>query len=407
MRIFFSVGEPSGDLHGANLIRSLQAANKDVQCCGYGGPRMKTAGLDQHHDLTQLAVMWIGGALWNLRAFWGLYQQARRFFRDNSVDAVVLIDFPGFNWWIAKAAKEHGVPVFYYGAPQLWAWASWRVRKMKRLVDHVLCKLPFEAHWYRDHGCNAHYVGHPYFDELSERTLDADRLAKFQQPSDQPLICLLPGSRRLEVTNNLPSMLKAVAKIRRERPDARFAIASFNSRQAEFAKQLSEQSETTVEVFTDSTAELIEAADCCIAVSGSVSLELLYHRKPAVILYHVSPLMFWIAHNLLVKVRFMTLVNLLAAEQLPIGPRPRLYDPNDPNDRDVPFPEYPTCEDKSSQLAAHILEWLNDRERRAASVRRLEELKDRFVSTGASDTAASYIMKALRSAKPSESVRAA
>ena len=147
MKIFFSVGEPSGDLHGANLIRELQKRRPDCEFVGYGGPRMAAAGCALHEDLTKLAVMWLLHALLNIHKFWALVGRADRYFRHHRPDAVVLIDYPGFNWWIARRAKAHGIPVFYYGVPQLWAWAGWRITKMRRFVDHVLCKLPFEETW--------------------------------------------------------------------------------------------------------------------------------------------------------------------------------------------------------------------------------------------------------------------
>src|ERR1044072_1451299 len=132
MKIFFSVGEPSGDLHGANLIRELRRLDPDCHCVGYGGPRMAAAGAQLYFDLTQVAVMWILRVLLNLHQFLWLLWRADRYFRDERPNAVVLIDCPGFNWWIARRAKARGIPVFYYGTPQVWAWASHRVRKMQR-----------------------------------------------------------------------------------------------------------------------------------------------------------------------------------------------------------------------------------------------------------------------------------
>ena len=138
LRVFFSAGEPSGDLHGANLIRQLQARCNGFEAIGYGGPQMAAAGCRLHADLTALAVMWFARALASLHKFWALVVQADKCFQHERPDAVVLIDYPGFNWWIARRAKAHGIPVFYYCPPQIWAWAQWRVRKMRRLADHVL-----------------------------------------------------------------------------------------------------------------------------------------------------------------------------------------------------------------------------------------------------------------------------
>src|SRR3954466_6243880 len=128
MRIFFSVGEPSGDLHGANLIRQLQQ-RADVRARGLGGPRMKAAGCELLQDMSDLAVMGFFPVIAKLPRFWKLLEDVKRSLDQDPPDAVVLIDFPGFNWHVARAAKERGIPVFYYGLPQLWAWASWRVNK--------------------------------------------------------------------------------------------------------------------------------------------------------------------------------------------------------------------------------------------------------------------------------------
>ena len=210
LTIFFSAGEPSGDLHGANLIRQLQARCPGLQAVGYGGPKMAEAGCQLHADLTALAVMWFARVLVNLHKFWGLVSRADRYFRHHRPDAVVLIDYPGLNWWIARRAKVHGIPVFYYSPPQIWAWARWRVKKMRRLVDHVLCSLPFEEAWFRRHGCNATFVGHPFFDEVRRYPYDEQFIAEHRgRPG--PLVVILPGSRTQEVTHNLRWFLKAAA----------------------------------------------------------------------------------------------------------------------------------------------------------------------------------------------------
>src|SRR6476646_4645264 len=276
MKIFFSVGEPSGDLHGANLIRELQRRQPDCEFVGFGGPRMAAAGCALHEDLTKLAVMWFLHALLNIHKFWNLASRADRYFRHHRPDAVVLIDFSGFNWWIARRAKAHGIPVIYYGVPQLWAWAGWRIKKMRRYVDHVLCKLPFEETWYRERGCNATFVGHPYFDQLRAEQLNEPFMDRLRS-SRGPLVAILPGSRTQEVKSNLGYFVKAAAVVKSRVPDARFVVASFKPSQADLARKAIAGTKLPIEVYVGRTAEIIHTADCAMAVSGSVSLELLYH----------------------------------------------------------------------------------------------------------------------------------
>lgn len=405
MTIFFSVGEPSGDLHGANLIRSLQArhrasgATEPLRCVGFGGPRMAAEGAELHFELTQLAVMGFLQVFWKLPQFIRLSWRAARYFEEHRPDAVVLIDFPGFNWHIARHAKRRGVPVFYYGTPQVWGWAPWRVKKLRRFVDHALCKLPFEEPWLRERGVNATYVGHPYFDELHGRTLDETFVAE-QRDAAGPLVTLLPGSRTQEQRANFRWQLAAAKRIRARVPNVRFAVASFKTAHAEAAQRAIDEagfrSGEAPTVFVGRTPELIEAATCCLAVSGSVSLELLFHTKPTAILYHISPGMYRV-QGWFRRAPYITLVNLLTApETFPeeIG----VYDPADPKDAHVLMPEYLTCEDRSDALAAHAVEWLTDDAAREDLVGRMEALRERVAVPGASDRAAGYVLQELRGA---------
>lgn len=390
--IFFSAGEPSGDLHGANLIRELQRRRPGLVAVGYGGPEMAQAGCQLHTDLTALAVMWFLRVLLNIHKFLALAGRADRYFRHHRPDAVVLIDYPGFNWWIARRAKAHGIPVFYYAPPQIWAWASWRIKKMRRFVDHVLCSLPFEARWFAERGCNATFVGHPFFDEVRRQQLDPAFLLKHHD-RERPLVTMLPGSRTQEVEHNLQYFLEAARKIRDQVPQARFAIASFKPSQAQLARQAVAKSGLPVEVFLRRTPELIHLANCCLAVSGSVSLELLYQTKPTAILYWISPLAYAVQKRFR-RVKYITLVNLLVGGELfPTDTAP--YDPDGPDADQVLFPEYLTCEDKSSQLARHAVEWLTDQDARQRLVDRLAALKAEVAHGGASSTAAGYILDTL------------
>ena len=398
VNIFFSVGEPSGDLHGANLIRALRQQSPGIACRGFGGPRMAAAGCELLTDLTEYAVMGLVPALRHLPRFWQFYRRARSELRRQRPDAVVLIDYPGFNWWVARAARACDVPVFYYGVPQLWAWAPWRVRKLRRLVDHVLCKLPFEAAWFRERGCRATYVGHPYFDQLAEQTereRTGDRHVRCGgREQDGPLVVILPGSRMQEVTRNFPWFVRTASRIREMVPTARFAVASFNDRQAEVARRLLATTELPAEVLVGRTAELIRASQVCLACSGSVSLELLYFTKPSLILYRASRLPLAIATRLFLRVRFITLVNLLASAD-PFLSKGETYCSTVAQAEDVPFPEYLTSTDPSEAMAERVSGWLLDEAIYAARVARLAELKARYAATGASRAAAAYVLGAL------------
>jgi lipid-A-disaccharide synthase len=405
MTIFFSAGEPSGDLHGANLIRQLRARQPDIECVGYGGPLMAAAGCEVHADLTALAVMWLLRVLLNIHKFLALASRADRHFRHHRPDAVVLIDYPGFNWWIARRAKAHGIPVFYYAPPQIWAWAQWRVNKMRRLVDHVLCSLPFEETWFNERGCNAVFVGHPYFDEVRQQQLDQDFLARMRR-EDQPLVTILPGSRTQEVTQNLDWFLRAAAVVKARVPNVRFAVAAYKPHQAQFARERIRETGLAIEVFVRKTPELIHLAECCMAVSGSVSLELLYQKKPTVILYWINRFANFMQARFR-KVKYITLVNLLSAKDIFIerrGAEPETDKPTGsdrdrpllPEQRDrVPFPEYLTSSDKTLEIAAHVIRWLVVDEVREGLVAELAKLKARIGHGGASRTAADYILSEL------------
>ena len=335
MKIFFSAGEPSGDLHGANLIRQLRRLDPHVECVGYGGPEMAAAGCALHTDLTALAVMWLLRVLLNIHKFLNLVSRADRYFREHRPDAVVLIDYPGFNWWIARRAKAHGIPVLYYCPPQIWAWASWRIKKMRRFVDHVLCALPFEETWFREQGCRATFVGHPFFDEVRRQQYDEEFLKQMRTKPGR-LITILPGSRTQEVEHNLKWFFEAAALIQVRFPKVRFAVAAFKPHHAELAEQLIQQSKLPAEVYVRKTPELIHLAECCMACSGSVSLELLYHKKPTVVLYWISPFAYRV-QKFFRRVKYITLVNLLTAKELfPADTTP--YSPDRCRRRPCPIP---------------------------------------------------------------------
>lgn len=373
MHLFVSAGEPSGELHGANLVRALRARVPGLRVTGFGGPRMAAAGVELLYPLTDLAVMWFSKVVAHLPTFFTIARRAEVHLRSARPDAVVLIDYPGFHWALAKRAHRAGVPVFYFVPPQLWAWAGWRVSKMRRWVDTVLTALPFEDEWYRERGVATHYVGHPYFDELAHQTLDAEFVAALRRPGT-PLVALLPGSRNQEVTGNVSQMLAAAAQVQAAVPGVRFAVAAFRESQAAVAREHVAQSGLPVEVHVGRTPEIIEAADASVAVSGSVGLELLCRLTPTVVVYRVGPALEWVGRRL-ATCKYMSLVNLLADEEL--------------------FPEFPTSAWVPDRIARPVIEWLTQPEARAARVDQLRALRGRVAVPGATDRAAEFILSEL------------
>jgi lipid-A-disaccharide synthase len=256
----------------------------------------------------------------------------------------------------------------------------------------VLCKLPFEVAWFRERGCHATYVGHPYFDQLRNEQLDAT-FVESQRQSQRPLVAILPGSRTQEVRSNTLAFLKAARIISEHVPTARFAIAAYKRAHAEWIESQLASARLPIEVYVGRTPELIHAADCAMAVSGSVSLELLYHLTPTVILYQVSRLAYFV-QSLFRKVRYITLVNLLSADDL-FPRRVAAYDPNDPKDARVLMPEYVACDDQSRQVARHIVEWLTQPVKREELVAKMAALRDEVGQGGASRRAAEYVLREL------------
>jgi lipid-A-disaccharide synthase len=377
MRIFISAGEPSGDLHGANLIGALRQLRPDIDCVGFGGPRMEAAGAQLLYPLCQLAVMWFARVLANAHVFLQQLSRADRYFRHQRPDAVVLIDYPGFHWWLARRARFHGIPVFYFVPPQLWAWAGWRVEKMRRFVDHVLCTLPFEEDWYRERGVTAHYVGHPYFDELPRQQLDTAFL-DHQRRQPGPIVGILPGSRTQEVENNLGTLLRAAGRVRGARPETRFLVACYKEEHRAKVLARLRKYGLPAEAHVGRTPEIIEVAQVCAAVSGSVGLELLYRGKPSVVLYRIPPLDLKVG-LIFKKSKYISLVNLLADAEL--------------------FPEYLTDHCVAEEISGHLIRWLGDAAEYASTCRQLTELRRQVAEPGACERAAQFVLAALMNKK--------
>ncbi len=384
-QLFFSVGEPSGDLHAANLMQSLRARAPEMSMRGFGGARMIQAGLELDFDLTTMAVMGFAEVLPKLREFFRLADQAEECFRAGQVDGVVLVDFPGFNWHIAKRAKKYGLPVYYYLPPQLWAWGGWRVQKMKRWVDHVLCNLPFEQTWFESQGMPSTYVGHPFFDSVAKANLDQRFLERWRSAGPVQ-VAVLPGSRHHEVHRNWPLQLEIIRNLSKNFPDIEFLIATLKDSHALWCRSQLQPSDARlpIHIFSGRTSEIIELADCALMKSGSVSLEMMARAKPAVVTYHVPTSTYCLA-RMLVHCDRVSLPNLMADEML----MPEFLSHGGPRSRSAR---------RAIAGATSAMERLVGEESyRSQQSDRMRALASVHAQPGASDTAAEWIVDRMRS----------
>lgn len=374
MHLFISAGEPSGDLHAANLTRAVLELQPQARIVGFGGEHFTQAGGELLFPLARLSVMWFPHVMKSLGTYTSLLEQAENYFRRQRPDAVVLIDYPGFHWWLARAARRQQIPVYYFVPPQLWAWGAWRVRKLRRWFNGVICSLPFEVKWFAQRGVRALYFGHPMFDEMARRGVSFERVESLRRDG-RPVVCLLPGSRRQEITMNWPSLQAAAEYISRQRPEVRFLVAAYNETHADMIRRALADSPRPIEVLCRETPEAIHAADVALAVSGSVSLELLNATTPAVVTYRIHRFQ-WVLKAMFMKSKYMSLVNILADEEL--------------------FPEFLSCGCRGREMGEAVLRWLNLPEERERLRRRLADLRQQLAVPGACRRAAQYILETCR-----------
>lgn len=302
MKYYIIAGEASGDLHGSNLIKELKQldAAADIRC--WGGDKMQATGgiLVKHYR--ELAFMGFTEVLMNLRTIFRNLKFCKQDILQYRPDALILIDYPGFNLRIAKWAKQQGLKVIYYISPQVWAWKANRVKMMKQCIDKMLVILPFEKDYYKSKwNWEVEYVGHPLVEEVERRRSEV----RGQRFSDKPIVALLPGSRKQEIKKKLPVML-AVSK---SFPDYQFIIAQAPSVDDSFYKTFTSQYDNVSSV-ANQTYDLLLQSKAALVTSGTATLETALFGVPEVVCYKGSFLSYQIGKRL-VNVKFISLVNLI------------------------------------------------------------------------------------------------
>ncbi|HVT04961.1 MAG TPA: lipid-A-disaccharide synthase [Thermoanaerobaculia bacterium] len=307
MKLYVVAGEASGDLHAAEVARELRLREPGIQFLGIGGERLVREGLKTAHDFEKLGVVGLFNVIRHLPMFRRLFRAVVREIEREKPDAVLLVDYPGFNLRLARKCKELGIKVIYYISPQVWAWKQSRVRDIARFVDLMIVIFPFEKDFYERHGVKAEYLGHPLVEQLA----DVRRIGT-NQPSHPLRIALMPGSRRLEIETLLPEMLRAAEIL-----SARRTVRAFLIRAETIGRDQLEPilSRSTVPIEVKEGRAALRDSDLCLCSSGTATLEAAVIGVPTIVLYRLSRLTYMLARRL-VHLPFFSLINIVGEGEI-------------------------------------------------------------------------------------------
>lgn len=310
MKYYIISGEASGDLHGSNLMKSLQKVDANADFRFWGGDLMQTVGGTLVKHYKELAFMGFVEVVMNLRTIAKNLSFCKKDIENYKPDAIIFIDYPGFNLRIAKWAKTKGFKTHYYISPQIWAWKEGRIKDIKRDVDQMYVILPFEKDFYeKKHHFPVHFVGHPLIDAISNRTqIDDSEFRRTHNLSDKPIIALLPGSRKQEITKMLSVMLSLV----NDYDDYQFVIAGAPGQDYDFYKQFIKQD--NVNFISNKTYDLLSLSTAALVTSGTATLETALFKVPQVVCYKGS----WVSYQIgkrVVNLDFISLVNLILEKE--------------------------------------------------------------------------------------------
>jgi lipid-A-disaccharide synthase len=398
-RVFITAAEVSGDLHASHLIRALRQIDPTVIVEAHGGPRMRDAGALIHTETTAKAAMGLGG-VGRAREMYRLLRWTRDRFRADPPDLHICVDSSAINLHFAKVAKtanpDRPIPVLYYIAPQLWAWREGRMKKLRRWTDRLACILPFEEAYFRSHGVNATFVGHPLFDAVEGRSQKPESRS---QKKEGPVVGLLTGSRRGEAKGNFSRMLAVAEQIKRQFPTTRFLVPTTLATHPIVTETVARHPPSS-SLQPPSSSLLIEQhafdqfvpqCDLVITVSGTATLHVAIHGTPMIVVYYGSPLLWNALGRWLVRTRTYALVNLLAAD-------PALASTGRVTKDMHIVPEYVPWYGDVGPLADHATDLLRHPEKLAAQRQNLAALTAKLDKPGASARTATMAMEMLAAA---------
>jgi len=313
--VFICAGEASGDQHASALIRAIRSQNSDIALHGVAGPQMVKEGCRALHRMEELNVMGIGDVIRALPRISRIEKSLLSYLEANRPDIAILVDFPGFNMRLGKKLRAMGIPVIHYIAPKLWAWGSWRVKKIKQSQDTLASILPFEEQWFGKRGIDVTYVGNPSAIECRSGWGRDELCQRLGIGGNNKLIALLPGSRPGELARHVPLMAELNREIKMRYPDA---IAVTSRAPGVSDEQLRPLLDSGVVLIDRQQAGYALPVDAAIAASGTATLELALWDVPTVLVYRGTPMMMWLARKL-VKLRCAGLANIILGDE-PVMP---------------------------------------------------------------------------------------
>ena len=360
------VGEASGDLHGAHLVKALYRRDPTLEIFGVAGDGLKREGIKVIFDVDRLTGMGFAELAGNLKTIWQAYRLLRKALREERPNLLILVDFPEFNLRLARLAKKSGIPVLYYISPQVWAWRKRRTQKIARWVDRMAVVFPFEVPLYQNEGVAVSFVGHPLLDLAYSSEPREWTLTQYGLDPSRQTIAILPGSRSREVAYHLPPMLEAADRLERQLK-MQFILVRATTVERGILDGILEKAAVKVPIAEGNTYNVLHACDLVWAASGTATLETALMLRPMVIVYRLSWLTYALA-RLLVRVSHIGMVNIIAGESV--------------------VPELIQSDVTADKIVAESRAILQDPELRKRIVRKLSQVREKLGSPGASERVA-------------------
>jgi lipid-A-disaccharide synthase len=359
--IMLVVGEASGDMHGASLVKALLKRDPNLTFFGVAGDELQRTNFEAVFTVAELTGMGLLELAGNIKNIIAAYRLLRRTLRTRRPRLLILIDFPELNLRLARLAKSLAIPVLYYVSPQIWAWRRGRIRQIAQVVDKMAVVFPFEVEFYERHQIPVEFVGHPLLDVVAVSQGPDAILREMGLHKEKPVVALLPGSRRKEIAYHLPVMVAAAAELKRLEQAQFFCVRATTLDRAVLQKELN-RAGFVIPIVESDRYNAVNAADLVWAASGTATLETALLEKPMIVVYRVSWITYWFA-RLLVRIKYIGITNIIAGKAI--------------------VPEL-VQSDLSPERLVHVSQAiLNDDDARAKMIANLSKLREQLGSPGA------------------------